>query len=253
MRNFKQLPYIKAFQRFVLSYYPVIREYGKDQSQLDGSRDEYRSKIIPRVTVPNYLVDSSVILVAGWPISSGRALADALESFSKLEYNAVFRAPENGANRPVSAWGRLNATCDPDHHTVVQFEVWGEPEAKLGLMYSPRTSDLIGSFASDYLSATVIQTLLAAVFWREPGTLLFQGTIHYHATQEAILQQLQPEDVEVDWTRFTRWNELELPIWSRVLDDYHSTAIEMDSSRDRFNYLQVLAKSAAQDLRKGIL
>jgi hypothetical protein len=252
-KNFKQLDQIRAFQRFVLGYYPTIREMGVDQQHLEGSYGNYKSKIFARIQLPKWPIESLVMLLDEWPVAEGAALGDALDAFSKLEYDSVFRANSPLTNRPVAAWGRRHATCDPDHHSVIQFELWGEPDKRLAMFYQARTTDLIGSFASDYLTAVVIQTLLAAVFWRDPGTLLFQGTVHYHAEQEELLQRLEPVDVEVDFLRLTRWNELVLPRWTGLLDQYHARAAEIPRAQDRFQLLQILAKAGAGELRKGSL
>jgi hypothetical protein len=252
-KNFKQLDQIRAFQRYVLGYYPRIRESGRWQEHLAGSYGDYRSKLVARTTLPPWPVESLVMLLDEWPVADSQVLADALDAFASLEYDACYRPNSPVTNRPVAAWARAHAHCDPDHHSAIEFELWTEAEHRLALVYKTRTSDLVTSFAGDYLAATIIQTLLAAVFFRLSGTLLFEGTIHYHAEQEELLQRLEPVDVEVDFIRFTHWNELVLPKWTAVLDQYHTRAPEIPSSRDRFRLLQILAKAGAGELRKGSL
>jgi hypothetical protein len=251
MYNFKQQDQIKAFQRFVLGYYPRLRQYGQDQENLAGSRGDYRSKTFAKIDLPRWPIESLVMLLDEWPVSEAVALGGALEAFTSLDFDSCFRPATPETNRPASGWSRSHAICDPDHHTVIQFELWSEPEQRLGMQYTSRTTDLIGSFASDYLTAAVIQSLLGAVFWREPGTLRFQGSLHYHADQEALLQRLEPVDVEVDFLRLTRWNQLVLPRWTGLLDQYHARSAEVPRAQDRFQLLQILAKAAAGELRKG--
>jgi hypothetical protein len=252
-KNFKQLDQIRAFQRYVLGYYPTLRENGLWQEHLAGSWGDYRSKMLARTTLPVWPVESAVMLLDEWPVAESQVLADAMEAFSGLEYDAVYRANSPITNRPIAAWARVHAQCDPAHHSAVEFELWGEAERRLALVFRTRTSDLVYSFAGDYLAARVIQTLLAAVFWREPGTLVFEGTIHYHAEQEELLKRLEPVDVEVDFLRFTRWNELVMPKWTALLDQYHTRSTDIPNSRDRFRLLQILAKAGTGELRKGSL